>query len=79
MSSGLVSVVEVDRVEQPHLVLGAGGGDVVALHVQVRGERGEAAVRLGRGDHGQEHDVAFGALEVGGVAAPQVAGGPLLG
>jgi hypothetical protein len=47
---GVAKLLEGDRVEQPHLVLGPGGGHVVALGVL--GQGGETLARFGSGHHG---------------------------
>src|SRR3981189_2596290 len=65
---GLEVVGGTERGEKPHLVAGAAGGDVEALLEQFLVAERERAV-LCRINQRDEDDVAFVALELGGVAA----------
>src|SRR5882672_7226556 len=67
---GLEIVVGIERVDNPHLVAGAAGGDVETLLEQFLVAEGEQAAL--RGVHQRDKDyVAFVALELRGVSAEE--------
>jgi len=67
---GLEVVVGTERVDNPHLVAGAAGGDVEALLEQLLVAEGERAA-LCSVNQRDEDDVAFVALELGGVSTEE--------
>src|SRR5712664_4755336 len=67
---GLEIVVGIKRVDNPHLVAGAAGGDVETLLEQFLVAEGERAA-LRSVNQRDEDDVAFVALELGGISAEE--------